>query len=77
MEPGQQNEAPYRTKLKIIGGSIYLHIPPNTEISENLDADKLKAADQPDEMEVFMLPETGPHGEYDSVWNPSKQEGDN
>lgn len=77
MKPGQHDKAPYRTQLKLIGGSIYLHIPPNTEISENLDADRLKDDDHPDEIEVYMLPETGPHGDYDSVWNPKIQEDDN
>lgn len=76
MQPGQHDEAPFRSKIKLIGGSLYIQIPPNTEVSENLDADKLKDDDQPDELEVYMRPEDGPYGKYDSVWNPAQQEED-
>jgi hypothetical protein len=75
MEPGQQKEAPYRAELKLIGGSLYIKLPPNTKITEYLDAERLKEDDEPNEMEVFMLAEDGPHGPYVSGWNRELQEG--
>lgn len=76
IEPGQQTSIPDKTKVKLIGGSYMLLIPPESDAASALGCSALKQDDAPDEIEVAIRSNTGNYGEYMESWNPTKQAGD-
>jgi hypothetical protein len=67
IEPGTDEEYPYRTHALLYGGSVYIKAPPET--LEHCDLDQLKHEDGPERVPMIWLPEEGPEGPYYSTWN--------
>lgn len=70
--PGETSEYPYRTTARVIGGSVYLKLPP--EVLPHHGLTELKEEDGPDAVPILIQNEEGKHGEYGSFWNQSHQD---
>ena len=74
----KNNGVPEETEFVLIGGSVYLRIPPNR--LSHLDMDKIKQDDKPNRFPAKTLAEETEQGEsYMSYWNPNSdsQQGGN
>ena len=66
----QHNGVPEDTEYVLIGGSVYLKIPPNR--LSHLEIDHIKQDDKPDRLPAKTLAEENDIGEsYMSHWNPN------
>lgn len=71
IEPGQKGQIPHPTYATLIGGSVYIKLPP--EFLPHLNLDQLKEEDQPDRIPIYLQEELGEYGNYGSFWNPDQQ----
>jgi hypothetical protein len=75
IEPGEQSKDTYTVFATQYGDSTVIVIP--SERRQHLGLDKLKEDDGPDRIPLFLQEETGPKGDYDSLWNPDFDNSDN
>lgn len=64
------NGAPEDSKFRLVGGSVYLKIPPGR--LNHLEIEHIKDDDEPDKIPAKIMAQVNDEGEhYISTWNPN------